>query len=339
LLQKIPPQIAVPLLEVSALLGLPPTGTYTSLCLWNYRKICPAGRLDDPSNLAVLFTFTGTVDEEWFYMVSVAIEARGAKMIPHLLEGIKAAQYQDRAGLIRSLERFVEGIYDIRKLLERMYEKCDPHIFYYHIRPFLAGSKNMADAGLPKGVWYDDGTGFRQYRRYSGGSNAQSPLIHFFDAVLGIKHDEVYTQRDCNNYQRPLAHGFLAEMRNYMFGPHRLFLDDISPAAKILEYVVSRPYDRVLQSLYDSCLDMLRTLRDRHIQMVTRYIVVESCKRQVSPCPLGQCPSDGTGNIAQPGAEGRTDVGTKFEKLRGTGGTALLLFLKQVRNRTRRSMC
>jgi indoleamine 2,3-dioxygenase len=43
--------------------------------------------------------------------------------------------------------------------------------------------------------------------------------------------------------------------------------------------VVSRPYDRVLQSLYDSCLDMLRTLRDRHSQMVRRYIVVKSCKR------------------------------------------------------------
>ncbi|GFF44888.1 indoleamine 2,3-dioxygenase [Aspergillus udagawae] len=77
----------MPLLEVSALLRLPLTGIYTSLCLWNYRKIFPVGQLDDLLNLAVLFTFTGTVDEEWFYMVSVAIEARGAKIISHLLEG------------------------------------------------------------------------------------------------------------------------------------------------------------------------------------------------------------------------------------------------------------
>jgi indoleamine 2,3-dioxygenase len=69
-----------------------------------------------------------------------------------------------------------------------MYEKCSPPIFYHQIRPFLAGSKNMAAAGLPDGVFYDTGNGNGKWRQHSGGSNAQSSLIQFFDIVLGIEH-------------------------------------------------------------------------------------------------------------------------------------------------------
>ena len=46
----------------------------------------------------------------------------------------------------------------------------------------------MSVAGLPKGVFYDEGDGRGEWRMYSGGSNAQSSLIQFFDIVLGVEH-------------------------------------------------------------------------------------------------------------------------------------------------------
>ena len=46
----------------------------------------------------------------------------------------------------------------------------------------------MAVAGLPKGVFYDEGNGKGEWRQFSGGSNAQSSLIAFCDVVLGVEH-------------------------------------------------------------------------------------------------------------------------------------------------------
>lgn len=46
----------------------------------------------------------------------------------------------------------------------------------------------MAAAGLPNGVFYDEGEGVGRWRQLRGGSNGQSSLIQFFDHILGIDH-------------------------------------------------------------------------------------------------------------------------------------------------------
>lgn len=139
-------------------------------------------------NLTSICSFTGTVDESWFYLVSVAIEARGAPTIPLAIEAMHAARNNDSLTVSECLSIFAERILDLRELLGRMYDHCSPQAFYFKIRPFLAGSKNMAGAGLPHGVLFEDGSGKEEYRQYAGGSNAQSSLIQFFDIVLGIQH-------------------------------------------------------------------------------------------------------------------------------------------------------
>ena len=162
--------------------------TYAGCCLWNFRPVLPARPIDDPENLESLCTFTDTVDEQWFYLVSVAIEARGAPTIPLMIEAMHAARQGDSVTVNECLTIFSNRMQDLQELLSRMHERLSPQAFYFHIRPFLAGSKNMAEAGLPHGVLFEDGTGNEQYRQYSGGSNAQSSLIQFFDIALGVEH-------------------------------------------------------------------------------------------------------------------------------------------------------
>ena len=144
--------------------------------------------VDILENLATLHTITGSLDESWFYLVSVAIEGRAAPVIPRMLEAIAAAREGDVHTVLRFLNFFAEVLEDITPLLLRIFENCDPHVFYFKIRPFLAGSKNMADAGLPYGVWYEDENGGGVWKQLSGGSNAQSSLIQAFDIILGIEH-------------------------------------------------------------------------------------------------------------------------------------------------------
>lgn len=193
--QILPPSISVPFLNVSSRLELPPTATYAALNLWNFATLSPWSELT-LDNLRVLHTFTGTKDEEWFYLVSVAIEARGAKIIPVMLKAIDAARQNNSSVVLSALSKFTNCVRDIGSVLKRMYERCSPDVFYNQIRPFLAGSKNMMVAGLPQGVFYDEGNGQGRWHKYSGGSNAQSSLIQFFDVVLGVEHGSTKGSND-----------------------------------------------------------------------------------------------------------------------------------------------
>lgn len=105
-----------------------------------------------------------------------------------MLDAIAAAASDDSARLTALLYRFTDGLHDLDVMLKRMYEKCTPAVFFYQLRPFFAGSKNMASAGLPNGVFYDIGEGQGEWHHYSGGSNAQSSLIQTFDIFLGVNH-------------------------------------------------------------------------------------------------------------------------------------------------------
>lgn len=116
------------------------------------------------------------------------MEACGARIIPLILNGINAADIDDRDNVVQILNDMTACIDELDRLLERMYERNRPIVFYHQIRPLLAGSKNMAGAGLPNGVFYDVGDGKGDWRQYSGGSNAQSSLIQMFDIALGIEH-------------------------------------------------------------------------------------------------------------------------------------------------------
>jgi indoleamine 2,3-dioxygenase len=186
----LPASISCPFLEVSSYLELPPCATYAALNLWNFTTLNPGDSQDltDPDNLAILNSFTGTDDERWFFVISVAIEACGAKVIPLVLNAIGAVNLQDHERVTQLLVEITEAIGVLSKIFQRMHEKCNPDVFYHQIRPLLAGSKNMAAVGLPNGVFYDRGEGVGEWRQYSGGSNAQSSLIQLFDIALGVEH-------------------------------------------------------------------------------------------------------------------------------------------------------
>jgi indoleamine 2,3-dioxygenase len=215
--QRLPPQIAIPFLEVSKHHDLPPTATYSSLVLWNFAFQSPLCDLTDPINLRSLHTVTGLKDEEWFYLISVALESRGGPIVIELLNCVEAVQQRNEAATIASLNQTTYNIQQIGLLLQRMYERCDPQTYYHDIRPLLAGTKGMATSGLPNGVFFDEGDGKGEWRQSSGGSNGQSSLIQLLDIALGVDH--------------------------YATGEHRGRSSEAGPKSKANGYIkVSSPY-------------------------------------------------------------------------------------------------
>ncbi|KAI0468909.1 Indoleamine 2,3-dioxygenase [Xylaria cf. heliscus] len=326
--EVLPPSITVPLLQVSDHLDLPPIATYAALNLWNFTSA--GDDFADLDNLKALHTFSGTEDESWFFVISVAVEALGGRMVPGLLQAIDAIKHNDHETITSALTEMATCIRQLTKLLDRMSEKCDPMVFYHKLRPFFAGTKNMAVAGLPNGVFYDEGDGIGQWRQLRGGSNGQSSLIQFFDLVLGIGHtpDSHRTQKGSIAPAKvaPGDLSFFEEIRLYMPGPHRELLERVSRMDKIKDFVHSAPPSPAHQRLQQSYQDATKAFgdfRQAHINMVTRYIIVPSRK----PNPF----SSSVINLATASLE--SNKGPKKE-LTGTGGTDLIPFLRSARDDT-----
>ncbi|KAH8552630.1 Indoleamine 2,3-dioxygenase [Umbelopsis sp. PMI_123] len=343
--ESLPPCLAIPWTQIASYLGVCPVVCHASVVLWNYKPLWEDGPLD-LSNLAALTTYSGSVDEAWFYLVTVAVESAGAPALSTIMSALDHVQANDEKALIDDLTHIKNCLINMNVALARMSEKCDPYVFYWKIRPYLAGWENMADAGLPLGLIYEGVDNIwdaesdeyadishlseaermlRQYRKYAGGSAAQSSLIHALDVAFGIEHyptgerkarrpsnaqrldrynnmpptnpvEELASKRRSDTTtsmerspspedMKPNRNNFIQTMRKYMPREHRHFLSDLEKAANL------RPYMLNLQNLeqlttqqtevleaYNACLDQLKVFRDKHVQIVSLYIVNQARK-------------------------------------------------------------
>lgn len=128
-------------------------------------------------------------------------------------------------------------------------------------------------------------------------------------------------------------------MRNYMPGQHKDFLEAVTATTNIRSYVSSRPLEVSLNEAFNSAVAQLAGFRDKHIKLVTRYIVTPSRNPLKNASELHKSGS-GT-NIATASdklvVDGKVKAAVEAQApgLYGTGGTQLIPFLQQTRDETR----
>ncbi|KAJ0104277.1 hypothetical protein J7T55_009441 [Diaporthe amygdali] len=330
----LPPTLSVPLLAISQHLEVPPVATYAALNLWNFSSSTDC--FTDLDSLKSPHTFTGTEDESWFLCVSVAMEAQGAYIMPMMLKALRAIHTRDYDTIAAALDELSVCIRKVGVLLDRMRERCDPMVFYHKIRPFLAGSMNMAASGLPKGLFYDEGNGQGSWQQWRGGSNGQSSLIQFWDVVLGVTHTSDGSNNPHSKGGKPEEKSFHQEVREYMPGGHRRFLEHIGRSGSIRSLAMmptSGEKHARMQEAYAAATKTLTEFRNKHLGIVTTYIVIPSRKpwtgdagkKAVNLATLSTRQQNEKKDAGKNGAD---------KELTGTGGTALLPFLKQARDDT-----
>lgn len=113
-------------------------------------------------------------------------------------------------------------------------------------------------------------------------------------------------------------------MRAYMPRQHRDFLNLVSKLTPLREFVDTNKENQELVSAYDNCMKQLRLWRGKHIAIVSKYIVRPA--RQAAEKAM----IDQNGH-EKPNEQSGEDNG---EELRGTGGSALIPFLRQTRDET-----
>ncbi|GAA5807371.1 hypothetical protein MFLAVUS_000731 [Mucor flavus] len=339
--ETLPSNLAIPWTSVAEHLGLCPVVCHAAVVLWNYRLLDREGPID-LSNMAALATYSGSLDEAWFYLITTAIESSGAPCLSQITYAIENIRSENYTGLLENFKVIHTALENMNDDMKRMYEKCDPYVFYWKIRPYLAGWENMAEAGLPLGLIYEGVETLwsaqtdeyadmshldeaerllSQYRRYAGGSAAQSSLIAALDVAFGVEHHRTgekpsfikssdlpsdrYTKLPATNpaddikqgtetprtppqFKRTNKNTFLRAMRKYMPRPHREFLEDLEEASNIRPFIllleekhkngnISDQEFAIINS-YNDCLHQLKLFRDKHVQIVTLYIVNQARK-------------------------------------------------------------
>ncbi|KAL7884171.1 hypothetical protein AOLI_G00069410 [Acnodon oligacanthus] len=302
----LPQNLAVPFWAVSQKLGLPPILTHADGVLANWRKKDPDGPMDI-ENLELLFSLPGGESTRGFFLVTLMVELAavpGLKAIPEVISGVYDG---DVAVVTRALDVLSQAIDRMKEALKLMHVYVDPFVFYGIMRIFLSGWKDnptMAEGLVYEGVQAEP-------LEISGGSAAQSSLLHCFDELLGVKHEEK-------------SGAFLTRMRDYMPPSHKRFIEDISCMPSLRDFVLKRG-DESLTEAFELCVDQLVALRSYHLNIVSRFISI----------PAARAKKLRAGAIAS--LEEQNTVGkapTSLEE-RGTAGSGIMSFLKVVRDQTK----
>jgi indoleamine 2,3-dioxygenase len=121
----------------------------------------------------VQFTFTGTRDEAWFYLISIAMEVAGEPAIhsiQKIISLISMSDTQDISPISEAdhhpypplslhddmtveLQNISRVITELRVIFNRMAEENRPDVFYYKLRPFMTGWEN--NPYHTQGVYYE----------------------------------------------------------------------------------------------------------------------------------------------------------------------------------------
>jgi len=249
--RMVPRAVAAPWCRLAERLGRPPITAHPSNVLFNWRRLDKTGPIE-LDNLAALQLFLGGIDEQWFYLTAVVIEAKGAPALGALVAAQQAVAVGQADELATHLQAIASALDRVYEVLERIPEKCDPYIFYHRVRPYLSGWPEP-------GVIYEGVSDAP--RRCAGGSAAQSPLIQALDAGLGIKHRGSETSP------------FLMEMRNYMLTGHRRFIEALESGASVRQFVLDHAARcPALSDRYNGCIRALDRFRKKHMELAVRYI-------------------------------------------------------------------
>uniref|UniRef100_A0A8C0DNM3 Indoleamine 2,3-dioxygenase 1 n=1 Tax=Balaenoptera musculus TaxID=9771 RepID=A0A8C0DNM3_BALMU len=297
----LPSNIAVPYCKVSEKLGLPPILVYADCVLANWKKKDPSGPMTY-ENMDILFSFPGGDCGKGFFLVSLVVETAAASAIKVIPIIFNAIQREDPDTLQKALLDITSCLHKALEIFHQIHEYVDPDLFFNVLRIYLSGWKGnplLSEGLLYEGVWDTP-------KKFAGGSAAQSSIFQCFDILLGIQH----------TVGGDSAAKFLQEMRTYMPSAHQNFLRSLESGPSVRKFVLSKG-DATLQEIYNECVQAMVSLRDYHLQIVVKYIVIPA---------------------SRPSKKKQTSKEPSEPKSKGTGGTDIMGFLKTVRSTTVNSL-
>ncbi|WP_299191778.1 indoleamine 2,3-dioxygenase [uncultured Erythrobacter sp.] len=254
---RIPACIAVPMVALADALGQQPLLTYSTYVLDNWTLIDPAKPLA-LDNIRMIQNFLGGMDEAWFVLVHVAIEAQAGAALARFEDVCEAAHNDDPEAAQLQLEAMAGTWKHINALFDRMPERCDPYIYFERVRPYIHGWRD--NPALPDGVIYEGVERFGdEARSYRGQTGSQSSIVPSMDALMNVGHAS-----------DPLRE-FLDQLHEYRPVGHRTFVDDARRSSGLRGFVQTVGASG-LTDAYNANIQAVADFRTRHLEYAASYI-------------------------------------------------------------------
>jgi indoleamine 2,3-dioxygenase len=270
---QLPATLAVPWHAVAKKVGRPPVLSYPSYALHNWRRRDPRGPIAI-GNIVLLQNFLGGIDEEWFILIHVDIEAKAGAAIAALQPAQQAAAAERAPALEAQLKLVSSALSAMYDTLSRMPELCDPYIYYNRVRPYIHGWKN--NPALPDGLVYESVKDYGgKPQRFAGETGAQSAIIPSLDATLGVAHED--------DPLRP----YLLDMRNYMAPAQRAFIAALEQGPSVRAFVARHRGNTGLREAYNGCVTWVERFRSKHLEYAASYIFKQAQTSLANPTAVG----------------------------------------------------
>lgn len=270
--KHLPRNIAVPYCKLADVIGQYPLLPYTSYTLDNWFKIEDEGNVT-LDNIAVIQNFYGGVDENWFIMVHIEIEAKAGPALAAIPAVLDAIQANNTDGVIAGLGVIRDAWTQINPVFDRMPERCDPYVYYHRVRPYIHGWKG--NPATPDGLIYD---GVDKYEGkpqvFRGQTGSQSSIVPTMDAFLQIGHEN-----------DPLKE-YLDELHAYRPPRHRKFIEDVRVESTLRDFVRTSG-NAELVGLYNEIVQSVHDFRTRHLEYAASYIHKQARDSEGNPVDIG----------------------------------------------------
>jgi len=258
---RLPAEIAVPLFKLSEFLKRKPILSYSCYALNNWEKIDPEKPIVvDNLKLQQNFSKDNKVDEDWFILIHVDIEARARAGIYAISRYQNAHYTKDENENIKNrdidfyeacLKDMCQSLVEMNKTMARMPEKCSEDFYFKAVRPFIFSFEDIRYEGVDKTFTLRGETG------------AQSSIVPAYVAALDVQHKDTMLTKH------------LKDMRDYMPLEHREFLRDleaIRSCSKKYNFREVSQENKNCKDLYNNCLKELYEFRKKHLEFAINYI-------------------------------------------------------------------
>ena len=259
--KHLPEALAVPIVALADHLGQQPLLPYSSYVLDNW-GLLDADMPISLDNVHMIQHFAEGLDESWFVLIHVAIEARAGAALGLFPALMDAADTGDASECARLLEEMAPVWSDMNAIFDRMPDFCDPYVYFHRVRPYIHGWKD--NPALGDGLIYEgvDAYGGKP-QAFRGQTGSQSSIVPAMDALLGVSHKDDPLRR------------FLRELHIYRPPAHRQLIDAVA-ARSSLRDVAAAAGAPALKEAYNEILNAVARFRTRHLEYAASYINKQS---------------------------------------------------------------
>lgn len=263
---EIPPQISIPLLELSKKNKVFPWLDYA----YGYGLNNAILVGDDPTHYGsykTVRTFNGSQSEEGFINVHVAMVAQSGKLLEHQQESLYNIHVNDRDKFNYHLKNHYNIFSNIIQTLQTMWQ-ASSYNDYLTFRTFIMAQKGNKICYPEETIKFNIELG-SEIHSYRGETGAQDSIIPSVDSFLLLD----YPQNKLTEY--------LFDLRKYRPIDHQEYINFVNNSSKELKFKDYCYKDSYSCILLLKNLNCLRMFRKKHWNLTKKYII-ENTKHPVA---------------------------------------------------------